>query len=489
MPNPNKDAKGLKSNDMLNGITDTHSDSEKKHMFDVELKNVSTAGIKLDEMVKKLEREAMPVFSESDLVKLAEFFKEEDGALAEPETDVVSTLPDQNVAAPEPAQSVVSIELPADVAAGDTGDAAPEAEDGSPDVDLDINIDLNALMGDDDGADAGEDLGDNAELAEQLKVSMKVVEGLLSDCNFADAVDKVNKILSEGSGKNGLMRNVLLDRLLVEFDGMIDKENKPVEEEIEEAKEDVAGPSGDVAQSPSLLQVSLPANVNPSDVKVTVQEATEGGTATIQIALPTPVSPEDIDVTLAKPADVPVAGNAGEPEVGEPEEDEPEGEETVAEAEALNKKLLPVAENHSGMNYKIVGILREAATNPDTSFNTNLLKETHLYWKNGGKDPSDYMFPIADKINGNLMASPEAIKRVSEMFASNMHNQRFSEHEVKVVRMRLAAYLEALGLDIPWKETSNLVITENEQFLRISQDRKDFNPYKVFQKQHEKNKK
>jgi len=502
MPNPNKDMKGLKSNEMLNGITDSHSDVMKKHMLDVELKDIKTASIKLDEMIRKIEMNSTPVFSETDLKKLASFFKEEDDvAVEDADTTVVSTVPQQKqvpVEPTKPAPSVVSIELPADVDAGDTGE----------DVDLNIEINLNALMGEDDAAE-DEMVTDNApELAEQLKIATRVIEGLLKECSFAEAADKVSKVLSNTTAKSSVIRNVVLDRLLEEFDGMIEDENKTVEEEIEEAKVDVAGPLPEVEAGKSVLQVTLPTSINPSDVKVNVMDASEGGTATVQISLPSPVAADEIDVTLSKPSDVPIDGakeetpaKAKKPAEENPEgveelegaeeleEEEPEGEETMEEAVELNKKLLPIAENHKGVNTRIGAILTEAATGENTSFDVALLKETHLFWKNGGKKPEDFMYPIVDRVNGKLMVAPDSIKRMAEMFNNNVLISKFNKHTVRVVRKRLEAYLEAMGLDVPWKKTGNLVITENANFLRITQGRDNFDPYKVFQKLYENSKK
>lgn len=284
--------------------------------------------------------------------------------------------------------------------------------------------------------------------------------------------------------------------------------------------EDVLTMESDVENAPSVLQVTLPDGVSANDVVVKVVEESDGAPV-ITIELPQGVDTEDISVTASEPEILDLNGNASEetpvgeepvvteepvdtvpsefksetdnseenviemPEDEDEEEETEEDEKKYEEAtKLLNKKLLPIAENAKFVGYKANKNIMESAQKPDTSYNINLLKQTHLYYINEGKLSTDYRYPIADVIDGTVYAVPDALNKMVEMFNNPIMVKKIGKNVVKVVRARLTAYLEAMGKKAPWgtNKKSNIVITEAGMLLTVCHKRESHNPSKILKK-------
>ena len=269
--------------------------------------------------------------------------------------------------------------------------------------------------------------------------------------------------------------------------------------------EDILSGDAETDEEPSVVHITLPAGISADDISVKVIEESEGSPV-IQIELPEGANVEEIDATVGEPIvvdgvddvapveempmeDVPVE----EPPVEDIEmpademedvELDKEDEDKLEEAiKVLNKKLLPVAENAKYSAYKASKNVMESAQKPDTSYNTNILKQTHLYYMNEGKSIMDYRYPIADVIDGNVYAIPEAIDKMVEMFSNPSMVKKIGAPIVKVVRARLMPYLEAMGKKAPWKnKDSNLIITEKGMLLTVCHKREAHDPSAILKR-------
>jgi len=269
--------------------------------------------------------------------------------------------------------------------------------------------------------------------------------------------------------------------------------------------EDILSGDAETDEEPSVVHITLPAGISADDISVKVIEESEGSPV-IQIELPEGANVEEIDATVGEPIvvdgvddvapveempmeDVPVEEPPVEDiempademeDVELDEEDEDKLEEAI---KVLNKKLLPVAENAKYSAYKASKNVMESAQKPDTSYNTNILKQTHLYYMNEGKSIMDYRYPIADVIDGNVYAIPEAIDKMVEMFSNPSMVKKIGAPIVKVVRARLMPYLEAMGKKAPWKnKDSNLIITEKGMLLTVCHKREAHDPSAILKR-------
>lgn len=294
--------------------------------------------------------------------------------------------------------------------------------------------------------------------------------------------------------------------------------NDPVEDmpEALEKTDDVLTMKSDVSTEPAVLSIVLPDGVSPSDIQVKVMEESDGAPI-ITIELPVGTDTDSIEVTASEPEDMlnksekevedvvseipPVddenkdTDDDDDDEINLPEEenyeeeleDEEEEDKFEEAVKVLNKKLLPVAENAKFVGHRANKNVMEAAQKPDTSYNTNVLKQTHLYYINEGKNISDYRYPIADVIDGTVYAIPQALHKMVEMFNNPSMVKKIAMSNkgiVKIARARLAAYLEAMGQPVPWKnkKKSNLVISEHATLLSICHKREAHNPSNILKK-------
>lgn len=150
-----------------------------------------------------------------------------------------------------------------------------------------------------------------------------------------------------------------------------------------------------------------------------------------------------------------------------------------------NYTPLPIAENAPWDVVKATKNLNEFVTNEDFKINFNIYREAHLaYDPNNPKDLMGYHFQIADVVNGKLMAIPKAIENMITYF-KNDQIVDFKEMDPETVlraRAILEVYAERLNFEVPWKnqgDRSNMRMTESEQYMKITRDFKQFNPFEM----------
>ncbi len=317
---------------------------------------------------------------------------------------------------------------------------------------------------------------------------------------------KLSKIYeNDKSNEFGNLLNKLLkeEEAIEDIEFSINDDIEDVENAIEKS-EDILSGGATSDEEQSVVHITLPSGVSAEDITVKVVEEAEG-TPVIQIELPNGVDVDEIDATVGEPLDVkgiedmPKEVNVEEELPEEETEELPEesmdneiddaelseeDEEKLEEAiKVINKKLLPVAENAKYSAYKASKNIIESAQKPDTSYNTNILKQTHLYYTNQGKNLLDYRYPIADIIEGKIYAIPEAIDKMTEMFNNPAMVKKIGSSIVKIVRTRLEPYLEAMGKNIPWKDkNSNLIITEKGMLLTVCHKREAHDPSAVLKR-------
>jgi hypothetical protein len=334
----------------------------------------------------------------------------------------------------------------------------------------------------------------------------KRLEALLSE----SAPVKKEKKLFEDFDKLTDKFDRMLESMLREDDEEIADEDFSINDDITsvddalDKSEDILSGDIETDEDPSVVHITLPAGVSADDISVKVIEESEGSPV-IQIELPEGANVEEIDATVGEPVAVDGVDDVAPVEdvpVEEMPEDVPaedteipadeiedveldkEDEDKLEEAiNVLNKKLLPVAENAKYSAYKASKNVMESAQKPDTSYNTNILKQTHLYYMNEGKSIMDYRYPIADVIDGNVYAMPEAIDKMVEMFSNPSMVKKIGAPIVKVVRARLMPYLEAMGKKAPWKnKDSNLIITEKGMLLTVCHKREAHDPSAILKR-------
>ena len=343
-------------------------------------------------------------------------------------------------------------------------------------------------------------------LVKEATELQKRLEALLSE----SAPVKKEKKLFEDFDKLTDKFDRMLESMLREDDEETTDEDFSINDDITsvddalDKSEDILSGDTETDEEPSVVHITLPAGVSADDISVKVIEESEGSPV-IQIELPEGANVEEIDATVGEPVAVDGVDDVAPVEdvpVEEMPEDVPaedteipadeiedveldkEDEDKLEEAiKVLNKKLLPVAENAKYSAYKASKNVMESAQKPDTSYNTNILKQTHLYYMNEGKSIMDYRYPIADVIDGNVYAMPEAIDKMVEMFSNPSMVKKIGAPIVKVVRARLMPYLEAMGKKAPWKnKDSNLIITEKGMLLTVCHKREAHDPSAILKR-------
>lgn len=344
-------------------------------------------------------------------------------------------------------------------------------------------------------------------LVKEAAELQKRLEALLSESVPAKKEKKLFEDFDKLTDKFDRMLESMLredDEESTDEDFSINDDITSVDDALDKS-EDILSGDAETDEEPSVVHITLPAGISADDISVKVIEESEGSPV-IQIELPEGANVEEIDATVGEPIvvdgvddvapveempmeDVPVE----EPPVEDIEmpademedvELDKEDEDKLEEAiKVLNKKLLPVAENAKYSAYKASKNVMESAQKPDTSYNTNILKQTHLYYMNEGKSIMDYRYPIADVIDGNVYAIPEAIDKMVEMFSNPSMVKKIGAPIVKVVRARLMPYLEAMGKKAPWKnKDSNLIITEKGMLLTVCHKREAHDPSAILKR-------
>ncbi len=344
-------------------------------------------------------------------------------------------------------------------------------------------------------------------LVKEAAELQKRLEALLSESVPAKKEKKLFEDFDKLTDKFDRMLESMLredDEETTDEDFSINDDITSVDDALDKS-EDILSGDVETDEEPSVVHITLPAGISADDISVKVIEESEGSPV-IQIELPEGANVEEIDATVGEPVvvdgvdddspveempmeDVPVE----EPPVEDTEmpademedvELDKEDEDKLEEAiKVLNKKLLPVAENAKYSAYKASKNVMESAQKPDTSYNTNILKQTHLYYMNEGKSIMDYRYPIADVIDGNVYAIPEAIDKMVEMFSNPSMVKKIGAPIVKVVRARLMPYLEAMGKKAPWKnKDSNLIITEKGMLLTVCHKREAHDPSAILKR-------
>lgn len=334
----------------------------------------------------------------------------------------------------------------------------------------------------------------------------KRLEALLSESVPAKKEKKLFEDFDKLTDKFDRMLESMLredDEETTDEDFSINDDITSVDDALDKS-EDILSGDIETDEDPSVVHITLPAGVSADDISVKVIEESEGSPV-IQIELPEGANVEEIDATVGEPVAVDGVDDVAPVEdvpVEEMPEDVPaedteipadeiedveldkEDEDKLEEAiKVLNKKLLPVAENAKYSAYKASKNVMESAQKPDTSYNTNILKQTHLYYMNEGKSIMDYRYPIADVIDGNVYAMPEAIDKMVEMFSNPSMVKKIGAPIVKVVRARLMPYLEAMGKKAPWKnKDSNLIITEKGMLLTVCHKREAHDPSAILKR-------
>ena len=344
-------------------------------------------------------------------------------------------------------------------------------------------------------------------LVKEAAELQKRLEALLSESVPAKKEKKLFEDFDKLTDKFDRMLESMLredDEETTDEDFSINDDITSVDDALDKS-EDILSGDVETDEEPSVVHITLPAGISADDISVKVIEESEGSPV-IQIELPEGANVEEIDATVGEPIvvdgvdddspveempmeDVPVEEPPVEDteipademeDVELDEEDEDKLEEAI---KVLNKKLLPVAENAKYSAYKASKNVMESAQKPDTSYNTNILKQTHLYYMNEGKSIMDYRYPIADVIDGNVYAIPEAIDKMVEMFSNPSMVKKIGAPIVKVVRARLMPYLEAMGKKAPWKnKDSNLIITEKGMLLTVCHKREAHDPSAILKR-------
>jgi hypothetical protein len=180
----------------------------------------------------------------------------------------------------------------------------------------------------------------------------------------------------------------------------------------------------------------------------------------------------------------------------DPDEKAKNKKEEVKESDEPREELLPIAENATWSAIAASKRVYQLAAKEDTTIDFDVLKEAHLYVDEGSEQDIDaYRYQIADCINGKLYAIPGAIKKLTDLFSNDitLRSLHVSEDVVKDVREKLGKYLEAMGEEIPWNETSEDGATvrfqEANGLLSIYSAFQDFDPSAIFTKLQENEKK
>ena len=344
-------------------------------------------------------------------------------------------------------------------------------------------------------------------LVKEAAELQKRLEALLSESVPAKKEKKLFEDFDKLTDKFDRMLESMLredDEETTDEDFSINDDITSVDDALDKS-EDILSGDVETDEEPSVVHITLPAGISADDISVKVIEESEGSPV-IQIELPEGANVEEIDATVGEPIvvdgvdddspveempmedvpveDVPVEDTEIPADEMEDVELDKEDEDKLEEAiKVLNKKLLPVAENAKYSAYKASKNVMESAQKPDTSYNTNILKQTHLYYMNEGKSIMDYRYPIADVIDGNVYAIPEAIDKMVEMFSNPSMVKKIGAPIVKVVRARLMPYLEAMGKKAPWKnKDSNLIITEKGMLLTVCHKREAHDPSAILKR-------
>ena len=347
-------------------------------------------------------------------------------------------------------------------------------------------------------------------LVKEAAELQKRLEALLSESVPAKKEKKLFEDFDKLTDKFDRMLESMLredDEETTDEDFSINDDITSVDDALDKS-EDILSGDVETDEEPSVVHITLPAGISADDISVKVIEESEGSPV-IQIELPEGANVEEIDATVGEPVvvdgvdgvdddspveempmedvpveDVPVEDTEIPADEMEDVELDKEDEDKLEEAiKVLNKKLLPVAENAKYSAYKASKNVMESAQKPDTSYNTNILKQTHLYYMNEGKSIMDYRYPIADVIDGNVYAMPEAIDKMVEMFSNPSMVKKIGAPIVKVVRARLMPYLEAMGKKAPWKnKDSNLIITEKGMLLTVCHKREAHDPSAILKR-------
>jgi len=340
--------------------------------------------------------------------------------------------------------------------------------------------------------------------AKQKKSEKVIYEGL-------DVLIKKYDTLLENLLKEELEEDE--EELDLELDGFeLNDDIDTVDDALDKSEDLLTEPSDVVPEEePSVVHITLPAGVSADDIAVKVIEESEEAPI-IQIELPQGADVDEVEATVGEPVSI-----DGQSEVDVVPEDIPEdmedavldedlpvddeedviiADDGVEDAEleeddedkleealkVLNTSLLPIAENAKYNAFQANKNILETAQQADTSYDITSLKQTHLYYMNEGKHTMDYRYPIADVIEGNVYAIPDAIIKMSEMFSNPSMVSKIGAPIVKIARARLTPYLEAMGKKIPWGKKSNLVITEKGMLLTVCHKREAHDPSAVLKR-------
>lgn len=331
----------------------------------------------------------------------------------------------------------------------------------------------------------------------EMEVLQLKLERLLKESN----TNKSEKVIYESLDQLTKKFDKILENAFKEDDDFsINTDIENIDDALDKSEDILSGSKDDdTEEGQATLHVTLPSGVSADDVVVKVVEESEGSPV-IQIELPAGANVDEMEVEATVSEEIDVEGLDDAPKEKDvddmddadkelanedldeelPKEEEDKLEEAL---KLLNKKLLPIAENAKFNGYKANKVVMEAAMKPDTSYNTNILKQTHLYYENDGKKASDYRYPIADVIDGKFYIVPEAINKMTEMFSNPHMVRNIDPAVVKIVRARLVPYLEMMKKEIPWKtRKSSLIVKENGMLLSLVRNRETHDPTKALKK-------